>query len=80
MFELVAWWVFTTVVSYALRPKPQVPNAPRPAGLNEFQVPTASAGRPVPVLFGTRWLKGANVVWYGNLGIAPIRESSGGKK
>jgi hypothetical protein len=28
--------------------------------------PTADAGRPVPVVFGTVTVKGLNVLWYGD--------------
>jgi hypothetical protein len=63
------WWfvvalVVSMVVSYAMQPKPQ---AQPPAGLGEFNVPTAEVGREIPVLFGTRDMSGPNVVWYGDL-------------
>jgi hypothetical protein len=37
-----------------------------PAGLEDFTFPTA-AERPIQVLYGTRKLGGANVLWYGDL-------------
>lgn len=57
------------IYSYSMRPKPQ--NA-RPAGLEEIQAPTAEDGREIPVLFGTRDIQSANVVWYGDFQAAPI--------
>lgn len=72
----VALWVVSLVVSYALAPKPQ---SRPPAGLGDFQVPTAEAGREIPVLFGTRDIKGPNVVWYGHLRSVAVKKS-GGKK
>lgn len=57
------YFVVAFVLAYAMSPKPQ--NA-KPAGLGEFQVPTAEVGREIPVLFGTRDISGPNVVWYGD--------------
>ena len=77
----MVWWyiavfVVALVVGFALQPKPQ--NAP-PAGLGDFQVPTAEEGREIPVLFGTRDIDGPNVVWYGDLRYDPVKKK-GGKK
>jgi hypothetical protein len=55
-----------SVASFFLAPKP--PSQRRPlAGLDEFDFPTAEAGREIPVLQGTREIRGPNVVWYGHL-------------
>lgn len=75
------WWFFAVflvaiVAAYALAPKQQSAKA---VGLGEFQVPTASIGREIPVLFGTRKLSGPNVVWYGDLRAVAIKKK-GGKK
>jgi hypothetical protein len=56
-----------------LRPKPNVENA-RPAGLGDFQVPTAEEGRVIPLLWGTNRVKGPNVTWFGDLRAEPITE------
>ena len=76
MWWQIALWVVLQIVSYALTPKPQ---APSPAGLGDFQVPTAEEGREIPVLFGTRDIDGPNVIWYGDLRVVAI-QASGGKK
>ena len=68
--------VVTNVIAYALAPKPP---APKPAALEDFDVPVAEEGRPIPVVFGTVTVTGANVLWYGDLRTTPIK-SSGGKK
>jgi len=60
----VVIWIATTLISYALRPKP--PGA-QPAGLEDFTVPTADEGRPIPVVFGDVLVKSPNCVWYGDL-------------
>lgn len=64
-------WVIATIVStalnvaaYILTPKPK---QPRPPAVQEPQAPTASAGRPIPVIWGSVMIKGPNVLWYGEL-------------
>lgn len=66
--------IVSALISYALRPRPPTP---RPAALGEFNVPTAEEGRPIPVVFGTVWITGPNVLWYGDLNSTPIKK--GGK-
>lgn len=58
--------VASVVITELIRPKPNIEDA-RPAGLGDFQVPTATEGRPVPIIFGRVRQKGPNVVWYGDL-------------
>lgn len=72
---------FATLLAYAalfvlaelLRPKPDLENA-KPAGLGDFQFPTATEGRVVPLIWGTVRQKGPNVVWYGDFEQIPITE------
>jgi hypothetical protein len=59
------------VLAELLRPKPNIENA-KPAGLGDFQFPTATEGRPVPILWGTVRQKGPNVVWYGDFEQVPM--------
>lgn len=54
------------VLSEFLRPKPDVESA-KPADLGDFQFPTATEDRVVPLLWGTMLIKGPNVIWYGDL-------------
>lgn len=68
--------VVSYFVSAALAPKPP---KPKPAALEDFDIPVAEQGRPIPVVFGTVTLTGANVLWYGDLRTTPIKEK-GGKK
>lgn len=68
--------VVAALVSQALAPKPP---EPKPASLSDVDVPTAEEGRPIPVVFGSVLLRGANVVWYGDLAADPIKKK-GGKK
>jgi hypothetical protein len=63
-------WIVSTLVSIALRPKP---DKPQPKGLSEFEFPTADASRAIPVIFGSVKVTGPNVIWYGNLGQEPFQ-------
>ena len=63
------------VVGYALAPKPQSQNAT----VGNVESPTAEEGGNIPVLFGTRDIKGANVVWCGDIKTVAIKKK-GGKK
>jgi hypothetical protein len=51
------------VLSYLIMPKPK---QSKPAAAAELEAPTAEAGKPIPVLFGTMTLKSGNVLWHGN--------------
>ena len=68
--------VVSAVISYAMTPKPK---PPKPAALADFDLPTAEEGRAIPVVFGTVWIKGPNVLWYGALRSTAIK-AKGGKK
>lgn len=69
---MVAWWVVLAisvalqVASYILMPKPK---APKPEAAQDLQNPTAEAGRPIPVVFGTMTVKGVNIIWFGEKSI-----------
>ena len=68
-FFQLAVMVVSGIISYALAPKPP---KPKPAALADFDAPTAEEGRPMPVVFGTVWLRSPNVLWYGDLRAEPI--------
>lgn len=68
--------VVSAYVSAALAPKPP---KPKPASLTDFEIPTAEEGRPIPVVFGTVWVTGPNVIYYGGLRTKPIKVSSSKK-
>lgn len=75
MWTQIIVWVVTTVIGSLLAPRPPRPKAPAPGNL---EVPVAESGKPIPVLFGTRVISQANVVWYGDVKTTEIRQSSGG--
>lgn len=71
----IFWFFFLSLVSYMLAPKPEQANP----STKDQEAPTASASKPIPVVFGTVFIKEANVVWWGDAGTSPIR-TKGGKK
>lgn len=42
------------------------PKSPKPAAAQDLEEPTAEAGRPIPVFWGTIVIKGLNVLWFGD--------------
>lgn len=75
MWGFLFVFVLSVAVSFALRPKaPDV----QPAATEDLQFPTAEAGSPITVVFGTVLVSSPNIVWYGDLGYVAIK-SGGGK-
>jgi hypothetical protein len=60
-FIVVAIAVAVTAVAMVLMPRPK---APKPDAMDDFKNPTADAGRPLPVPFGTITVKGLNVLGF----------------
>lgn len=65
-FVTLLLFVVTVILSELLRPKPNIEHA-RPSGLGDFQVPTTTEGRKVPLIWGRVRQKGPNVCWFGDL-------------
>jgi len=53
--------------SIAIRLLTPKPKPPKPSSIGDFNVPTATEGRAIPVVWGTCLLRGGNVTWYGDL-------------
>lgn len=51
------------VVAYMLMPKPKTARAE--ATVQKMDDPTAEAGKPIPVVFGTVTIKSPNLLWFG---------------
>ena len=51
------------VISYMLAPKPKQPT---PAAASDMDDPTAEAGIPIPVVFGTVTIKSPNCLYFGD--------------
>lgn len=52
---------------------------PKPATIDEFDLPQTKEGTPQAVIFGDVWISDWIVLWYGNLRNSPVK-SSGAKK
>lgn len=65
--------VVSSVINYLLQPKPPQAKPGR------IEIPTVQEGRKLGVLFGSRWIKGPHVYWWGDVRTTPIK-SKGGKK
>ena len=69
---MVAWFIpllitlALQIVAYILMPKPK---APKPEAAKDLENPSAEAGRPIPVVFGTVTVKGVNILWFGEKSI-----------
>ncbi len=50
------------IASYIIMPKVK---APKPDAVQDMDSPTAEAGRPMPVVFGTMTVKSPNCLWWG---------------
>ena len=80
---MVAWFVpmlislAMNIVSYLLQPKPKTD---QPASTEDMEDPTAEAGRPIPVLFGTMTIKGTNILWYGEKQVTSYKKKTSSKK
>lgn len=62
---MVAISVVINIVAYVLMPKPK---GPKPDAVAQMDNPTADAGKPIPVVFGTVWMKEPNILWFGDKG------------
>lgn len=51
--------VALNILAYMLAPKPK---EPKPPSLQDFDGPTAEAGRPIPVFWGNLTITGLNVI------------------
>lgn len=63
------------VIGYLLMPRPK---PPKPPAVEDLQDPTAEAGRPIPVVFGSMTVTGLNVLYYGEKAIS-VRKVKIGK-
>lgn len=66
-------WIVTTVIGWLLTPKPPVPDP------GKVEIPTVEEGRKVGILFGSRWIKGPHVYWWGDVRNTKIYSDEGKK-
>jgi len=67
--------VISTVLQLLLTPKPKTPKL-MPSDIEN--VPIATAGKPIPVVLGRRFVRQPNVVWWGDVEAEPITMETGG--
>lgn len=60
-FVMIAISVVVSTIAYLIMPKPK---SPKPEAVRDLENPTAEAGRPKPVIFGTIIVKGLNVLGF----------------
>jgi len=65
------------VIGYLIMPKPK---PPKPPAVKDMESPTAEAGRPIPVVFGSITVKGGNFLDYREKQATEFNKPSGGKK
>ena len=70
---VVLLWAASFAVSQLLAPKPELEDA-RAATLDQFNFPTATEGRMMPMGWGTDKIGGPNVLWYGNLSAVAVTQ------
>lgn len=61
------------IVAYIIMPKPKTA---KPEAAKDLENPTAEAGRPIPVVFGTVTVKGPNIIWYGEKSVNTYEASA----
>ncbi|BAO53031.1 hypothetical protein KPP23_004 [Pseudomonas phage KPP23] len=66
--------VVMLVLAVVLAPKP---TTPKPAIVEDIDMPTAEQGKPIKVIFGTILDESPNCVWYGDPAYTPIKTKSG---
>lgn len=76
-FVQLAIAIAISVIAYVIMPKPK---PPKPEAAKDMDDPTAEAGRPIPVIFGSVLIKGGNVLWFGEKRIHTYKVSAGGGK
>lgn len=79
---MAAWAIFWQIVMYIVTSaisasSIKVPRGGDPVGTDKFQAPTASENRGIPMVLGTRWQKGPNCVWLGDVKPSAVEQSAG---
>lgn len=72
IIQVVIMMALSMAVGALTAKKPSKLHPSPPAGIEQFNIPTAGEGRAIQVLFGKRYITGPNVVWYGDLKSVPI--------
>lgn len=76
MWVQIGLFVASLIISYLTRPSVKFTN-PKPGNVEATAI--ADSGADIPVLFGSRWISGQNIVWWGDTKSKAIKKK-GGKK
>lgn len=68
--------ILSAIVMYLFRPEIE---GPKPATIQDFNVPKTQEGDEIGRLYGTYWFKDMQIVWHGDFTSEGIK-ASGGKK
>ena len=70
----LAVFVASLLVTVATRPKYNPPTQTSNQKPGQLTYPTAEDGKEIPVLFGTRYMSGSNVVWVADIKTMPRKQ------
>ncbi len=73
LIGFIVYLVIVVLLAELTRPKPNLELA-KPKNISEFDFPTATEGRVVPIIWGKVRISGMNVIWYGLLEQTAIGE------
>lgn len=78
VWNYVIIWAITSLISYALSPRPQ---NQKPEGFEDVEIPSVEEGKDIPVIFGRMEIS-PFVGWYGDFSTKAIKAEGkkGGKK
>lgn len=69
-FAQIAIAIAISIIAALLTPRPKTAKG---APARDLENPTAEAGRPIPVVFGTVTVKGGNILWFGDKSIQTVK-------
>ena len=69
-FVQIAIAIALSLISALLTPQPKTAKG---QAAKDLENPTAEAGRPIPVVFGTVTVKGGNILWFGDKSIQTVK-------
>lgn len=73
MWQMVALFVVSALLQFALRPKAQG------AKPQEVKTPRVQEGKKIPKIYGTIWINDPMVLGFKRIGTDPIKSKSGKK-
>lgn len=70
------WWAIALSLAMSVLSMMSMKNMQKDQGtvVGDIEAPTTETGRAIPVVFGTREITGANVLWYGDVKTQAIKK------